>query len=481
MAPVQIRLLVCCALLIAAGIGFLGNGQNFLRDPDTLWHVTLGADIWATKSFPHVDAYSHTFAGEPWIAKEWLSQMLIFAAHSAGGWNGVILLAVAALLTALVQVYWPLSSKLNPVTAAVIALAAIMLSREVLWARPHVIVLPVLIWFVYSVWSAARENRTPSFILLLAMCLWANMHGSFTFGFAVAGLSFLYFLNGHRKLRSTQTYRWLIFLALCPVAAMVHPYGYEAIWSTIVVAKSEALPYISEWRAFSAQKDVAGELVILGLIGLFALGRLRLNIFTVIFLCFLLHMYLTHFRFMYLFFLLTPLLLADGAGAQIKWISYERWKDKAGTTELGRAFAILSGPFLIVTAALTAFAFVFAGRHADWTPAETYPVAAIEAARAAGVSGKVMNYYGYGGALIYERIPTFVDGRADRLFQNGFVEEINQTRLAGGEEMLKDHIEKYDISWSIYPARDGRVKLLDKMSGWERLYGDDRAVVHAKE
>ena len=35
-----------------------------------------GPRILETRSFPWVDEFSHTFHGQPWVAKEWISQLL---------------------------------------------------------------------------------------------------------------------------------------------------------------------------------------------------------------------------------------------------------------------------------------------------------------------------------------------------------------------------------------------------------------------
>src|SRR5579862_2999833 len=48
------------------------NGRIILGDQDTYWHIVTGEWIWSHQAFPHFDEYSHTMAGAPWIAKEWL-------------------------------------------------------------------------------------------------------------------------------------------------------------------------------------------------------------------------------------------------------------------------------------------------------------------------------------------------------------------------------------------------------------------------
>src|SRR5262245_26239185 len=87
-------------LLFGLGVfAFLNNptGLPLLSDPDTHWHITVGKWIQAHGSVPTTDSYSFTFAGQPWIAKEWLAQVLMALAYDLGGWGGVTALAAAAV------------------------------------------------------------------------------------------------------------------------------------------------------------------------------------------------------------------------------------------------------------------------------------------------------------------------------------------------------------------------------------------------
>jgi len=480
-APAQrVRLLLGAIITIAMAAGFIAAGPQFLNDPDTLWHITVGKDIWQTKDFPHIDAYSHSFAGAPWIAKEWLSQIILYTAYSAGGWNGVVLLTVTILLVVLWQVYWSLSAQLKPVIAGAIAVGCLSMSGDVLVARPHIIVLPFIVLFVQKAWSAAQEKRAPSFWLLGVMCLWANLHASFTFGFVAAFLAFLSYLLETRDLKSGRTVRWIVFLALCPIASIIHPYGFEAIWSTLSVAESEALPYIQEWRAFSASEDFKVEAVMLGLLAALLASRFRTNIGTALFICLLIHLYFTHTRFVYLLFMLTPLLVARDIALQFPALSFRQWARTVETSSMERGLARAASIGVPVAAAALIGGALFIQGAARWTPpATSYPINAINAARTYGVEGNVLNEYAFGGALIFEGAPTFLDGRADRLFQGGFMHDIEKSMNIDGGGILRKQIDDYGIGWSIMRPADGRAALLDNIPGWSRIYEDEFAVVHA--
>src|SRR5437016_7329341 len=81
--------LVVFGLLLALLLN-IAPGDGLLRDPDTLWHVGVGRLILQTGSFPWVDHLSHTFEGHPWIAEQWLSQVIFALMYNVGGWSAVI-------------------------------------------------------------------------------------------------------------------------------------------------------------------------------------------------------------------------------------------------------------------------------------------------------------------------------------------------------------------------------------------------------
>src|SRR5215471_4760716 len=89
--------------LVAAGayLVLLPLGGRLLNDPDVYTHLVVGRSILANRAFPRVDTFSATFSGEPWIAKEWLSQVIYTAAYSLGGWSAMAMLAAAATAAAL--------------------------------------------------------------------------------------------------------------------------------------------------------------------------------------------------------------------------------------------------------------------------------------------------------------------------------------------------------------------------------------------
>ena len=477
------RIRLALGALLACGFAARFANISFvtLRDPDTLWHIAVGRDLLATWDFPVVDAYSHSFAGAPWIAKEWLSQVLLAGAHDIASWNGVVALTVATLAFVIGYLYWSLSRRLKPVTAAIVVAGCTMLFGHVMLARPHIISLPLLIIFVERIWAAGAEGRRPPFWLLGVLVVWANMHASFTFGFVAAFLAACLYLLRTRDFTSRRTQSWALFLVLCPLVSMIHPYGYESIWSTVSVAESEALGYITEWRPFAGPDDPFHQFALLGFIFFIIVTGFRTNIVTAAFLCLMTYMFFQHARFAYILFALAPVILAEDLARQFRGVAFAPWaavtKRLSLEAFMGRRAEILAAG----SAALIAVALGWVIRWGDHTPPPShYPLAAIEAARVAGVTGNVLNHYDFGGGLIYEGVRTFVDGRADRLFQNGFMDAIDRTQEPGGEAELLEQLTKYDIGWSMLRPSDYRVDVIGALPGWRTIFEDEFVVVQAR-
>src|SRR5438874_7273193 len=79
--------------LLAAGliVVTLLTVSNRFNDPDLWWHLKLGQIIACTHSVPSTELFSHTAAGHPWTAHEWLAQLSMYAAYQAGGNTGLML------------------------------------------------------------------------------------------------------------------------------------------------------------------------------------------------------------------------------------------------------------------------------------------------------------------------------------------------------------------------------------------------------
>ena len=166
----------------------LANGNALLNDPDTQWHVAVGQWIWGMQAVPRIDVFSHTFAGEPWIAKEWLAQLILYAVQFSGGWLGVACLAALALAGTVALVCGWMLRTTSPTVAFGAAAVLVIVAAPHTLARPHLLALPILAGWMIGLIEAVRREIPPSCWFAALIALWANLHASYPLGLLAAGL-----------------------------------------------------------------------------------------------------------------------------------------------------------------------------------------------------------------------------------------------------------------------------------------------------
>lgn len=474
----RIRLVFCllCACVVAYVLADFAGA--ILQDPDNWWHVKVGLDFLASLTFPAVDPYSYTFAGQPWIAKEWLGQVLLALAYSAGGWNGVVTLIIATVGLTVFLMGWFLSAWLKPILAVALAFVAAFLIAPIYTARPHVFTLPIIVVWTAMLFRAAQEERAPPLWLLVLVVLWANLHATFTLSFVIAAFAGLDLLARSGLSKPALLAKWAAFGLLCPLVSLMHPYGVKAILATLTVAYgNEAVPLILEWRPFNAQEQLFQEAVmLLAFFGLLV-SRFRIGWARALFIIFTLHVYLAHLRFVYLPFLLIPLVIAAEIARQYPALSATTWltekRDGLEKIFAGRFYAICGAMAVLAVGIVSVLGSTYQVAPSPTTAAN----GALAFARDHRLSGNVLNSYNFGGTLIFHGIKTYIDGRTDQLFLNGFTKTDEATGHSDGKPLLETQLKKYAIGWALLTADDTRIPFFAEL-GWKRAYADDYAVIY---
>jgi len=106
------------------------------------------------------------------------------------------------------------------------------------------------------------------------------------------------------------------------------------------------------------------------------------------------------------------------------------------------------------------------------------PVAALAEARAAGLKGPVYNDYNFGGYLISQGVPTFVDGRTDQLFLGGFLTALERARTSPAPDTLLALLQSHQVTWALVTTGQADASLLDR-AGWRTIHRDSVATVMA--
>jgi hypothetical protein len=459
------------------------SGLPLLADPDSHWHIAVGNWILQHRTVPTADAYSYTFTGRPWIAKEWGSQVLMALAYKAAGWSGVVALCAAAFGITSAVLLRLLLQHIRPLPALLFTAAALSMTASHCLARPFALAFPFMLWWVAGLIRAVEERRAPDPVLLMAMLVWANLHAGFTFGLMLTGVFAFEALVGGRDLAERKMiFRgWLKFAGAALLVSCITPYGAGSILVTFrILGMSDALALIAEWKSPDFQAQPLMEAVLLIALYLVLARGVKLPLMRVLIVIGLMHMFLHHVRYAELLATLAPLAIAPVLARD--WPAMRRDPAEKGLLDAcsgpaGRNMLALSLVLGIVyIGALARF-----GRIQP--PDDTAPTAALAFAREAGLTeGRVLNHYGYGGYLISVGIPTFIDGRGE-LFGGEFIRKYAEAiHLTGGDpNLLGSMLERWDISWTLLLRNEPANKLLARLPGWQPAYADDKAMIFVRE
>ena len=445
------------------------NGRTLLNDSDTYWQIAVGQWILDHNALPRVDFYSFTKAGEPWVSSSWLSQVLLAASYSLAGWTGPVVLAAACIAVTFAMLTWILGQRLPAFFAIVVTLVALLLPVQHLLARPHVLVLPVMLAWAYGLLSASERGRAPSFWLLPLIALWANLHGGFVFGLVLVGAFALDALwNADRAQHKTVVLRWAVFGVAALAACCVTPYG----WGSILAARKildlgELLHLIYEWMPADFSRFGMFEMSILALIAGALYGGVKLSPPRIALVLGLLHMALAHNRNIEIFGLLLPIVVLAPVASQFAF-------QPARFARMGMPAAAMAVLLVLVggwTWVLSA--------NAGFTPPERQsPAAAVDVLKARNPK-RVLNDLPFGGYLIWRQMPVFIDGRAE-LYGEAFELAYYRALQLKDVNQFLDILKTWEIDAVLLTPGTPAVGLLDNISGWQRIYSDANAVLHVR-
>jgi hypothetical protein len=477
-------------LLIAAStfVVLLTRGA-MLEDGDLYWHIVAGLWMFHHLAIPSVDPFSYTMPGAPWIAHEWLAEILYAAAYSLGGWSAVVGLAAATFATALAILARYLLRYLEPLYALVLTSMAFSLASPHLLARPHTLVAPILMYWTVALLRARESNRAPPLWLALLMVLWANLHGSFVFGLVLGGAfsAEAVLAAGGSAARWQAARQWSGFLLAALLASMANPHGPYSLLFVYDLSRMNFISKIVEWRPANFEGVQPFEIwLLIAAVALMTRG-LRLPPMRLILLIGLLHMALHHRRHEDLLGFLGPAIVAEALGAQ--WFAGRGTGQHAGA--LDRLFASFVPPATRVAWAIALGTLAIVGLAAIRIdalrpPSITTPDAALAAVHAAYPGGstpfpsRVLNSDEFAGYLIFNGIAPFIDGRGDMYGDEFFFAYQNALDLKDAE-LLPKLLERYQVGWTLLRPGLPAVALMDRLPGWRRLYADETAVVHVRD
>jgi hypothetical protein len=446
-------------------------GDQLLNDPDTYWQIAVGQWILDHRAVPQIDIYSFTMYGQPWISTQWLAQVLLAGSYSIAGWTGPVVLTAASIAVTFGLLAGFLGRRLTETASLSFVATAFALIAGHLLARPHVLAFPIMVAWVGGLVAAMDRRGAPSFWLLPLMALWANMHGGFVLGIAlIAPMALEAVWTADAPLRKSIALHWALFAIAALVASCLTPYGWDALFAARrILNLGAALDLIGEWRPANFAHPGSLEAVVALALALALWRGVRLPPIRLALVVGFALMALSHVRNAEILALLGPMVLATPLAQQFGRLGENL--QSAGSPPQGLLYAGLA--LLLVVGTLT-----FASIHRFEADARQSPVAAVEALKKMNFT-RIFNDYDFGGFLIANGLPTFIDGRTE-LFGEKFMVDHNAATQATNPDELFRLLKEYRIEATLMRTQSPASKLLDHVHGWQKVYADDLATIHVR-
>jgi len=446
------------------------EGRKFFLDPDAWWHIKAGQAILATHLFPVTDTYSFTGHGQPWIAYEWLGEVVTGWLANMGGLLALDFYLIALGSAILIALYYlgtlrSCNSKAGFVAAALVASWA--LSSFTL--RPQMLGNLFLVLTLICLELFRQGQRKALWFVPVMMLAWVNTHGSFIIGL---GVIFLCWISGLVEFDKggVRAERWsprqqreisLAFL-LCLAVLPFTPYGTRLAVYPFDLAFSQPLvvTQIGEWQSLPFNM-LGGKLFLAFIFGFFLaqmLFKFQWRLDEMALFIGSAAMTAIHVRFIMFF---VPFSVPLFACIAARWIGpYSRAKDK-----------YVLNAILIVAVLLAMVHYSPSQKYLEDRVAQRFPVQAVAYMREHAITGPLYNNYFFGGYLIWSGYRTFIDGRAD-VFERGgvFSDYLYIIDLKPGALSV---LQGYGVRACLLERGEPLSTLLAASPDWKRVYADN--------
>jgi hypothetical protein len=455
------------------------EARSFFVDPDLWWHIKVGQNILATHRWPTTDPFSYTAAGDPWMAYEWLGDVLFSAVERLGGLLGlqILLFVVASAVMLSLYAYTTLrsgNSKAGFVCSGVLCSLAFASFN----LRPQMIGYLGLVLTLIALELFRKGKERAVWFLPLLFLLWVNIHGSFIVGIGVFVVFLLAGLWDFR-LGGVATERWttaqrvrLELVLLLSIAVLpLTPYGTRVAVYPFDMAFGQPVNVanILEWQPMPF--SIAGGKLFLAILIAFLIGQMLFQ-FTwrlaeIVLFCGGIVMACLHVRFLMLF---VPFAAPIFAVMLARWLPpYDRKKDHP----------VLNA--ILMAGVVVAVARYFPTRAGlEKIVAERYPVRAVQYLRQHPVEGPMFNSYGYGGYMVgmFPEQKVFIDGRGDLYERAGIFSEYLEVAniKPGAFQVLRVH----GIESCLLESKEPLAVVLAAQPAWEKRYNDGVSVLFVR-
>lgn len=456
------------------------SASKFWLLGDTWWHLAIGRQVLATHSWPSADIYSFTMHGKPWVAYQWLGEVIMAAAWRIGHLRGlmVLLTALSGAVTLLLFYYSYLRTR-NALASFLACAVLLPLASLSFSLRPQLLGYAYLVITLIVLERFRQGHPKAVWALPPVFLLWVNTHGTFVLGLLVLGVysvcglwEFQFGSISAKRWTDIQRRQLELVDLLCLIALCLTPYGTKLAAYPLKMFSSQhqIMHIITEWQPFPlfSTGGVMFAAAVAVLCVAFLTRRLpcQLSDFTLLTLAAV--ETALHSRFILLFVPLFAPLLAQFLS---RWLP-----ERQRGPDSPRANALLMA--LAVIAVLVLFP---SQSRLQQAAKRTAPVDAAGFIKSHPGLGRMFSNYDWGSYLLFDlgtAHPVFMDGRLDLYVGSGVFQDyltVYWTRSG-----MWSVLNKYRIHSCLTWRGSTMDKLLADSPHWTEAYHDPTSVIFVK-
>ena len=493
---------------------------QYPMDPDLWWHLRVGQDFWAG-IFPFRDIYTWSMPGYAWVDHEWLTDALMYQVYRWAGLAGLGLIFSAMTLGAyvlatrtgaLIQRHSPASQPLSaPATwrlGWLLVLVGLFVNQDIIGTRPQMITLLGFTAVNYCVWQYLTGERKSLWLLVPVFWAWANLHGGFTLGLLLLGLSLgalilaqllpgLQVLFPFRLVAKgdfVPRIRHVGLVLVCVVAvSLINPYTYRLYEEALRTGLDRfARTMIVEWRAVNFQETkglLIGAFLVLFIGWMLWTGKQR-NAWYLLLLPVFLYMAMTSVRHVapLVIFMLPWIYTSAGDEPSVQRLAGQEAEHWFGVRRGPLYYYAYNAVILLIPLSVLAWRgseFVTYSTDMSALAQRTQsPLAAVQYLKANAQSGDlIFNDYNWGGYLIWNlpEYKVYIDGRMPswQTPELHILEEYTHVT-----DLAPDWMEKLRASKATLVLMNKESHLgaaLSQVTSFQLVYQDDLAVIYRRD
>ncbi len=478
--PVFLGAMVCaCAVAMTVWDQAPVIAGKIFVEGDTWWHLAVGEQILSAHVWPTHDIYSFTVRGSPWIAYEWLGEVVMALATRIAKVQGLaVLLVILAVGMGLLIYYYAWLRSRNCKAAAIATILVLPVASATFTMRPQLMGYVLLLITLICLERFQQGHARALWILPAVYLIWGNVHGNFILGLFVLGVYWVtglaeFRLNSLEAVRRPARQRIQLsgISLLCLLSIMVTPYGARlAVYPVESVTQQRFMMEVTtEWESLQFSTDFGRVflLLILAILLLQVVAPASYKLETLVLLLFTIVESCIHARFLVFFAIIAAPVLATYSAS---WLPpYKPDKDHP-----------IANAILIGAVAVMVVVFFPSSAKLQRILAATFPVGAVQYLKQHPEVGNMYNTDVWGSYLIWanpER-KVFIDGRFDIYQYGGVLQDyFNLTNFRGNLDSVWG---KYDLQAALVKHGDPMSFYLQASPHWKVIYQDPTSMIFSR-